>query len=192
MKLSEKILYCRKKSGLSQEALAQKLNVSRQAVSKWETGEAMPDLNNLALLAKEFDVTADWLISEEEPVEATHSQTQNESSAWLDHVPGFIGKMLKKYGWIFGIYLAVVGALFAGFGAIAKFVSEVMLGNFNSTVGNMFPTGTGFYEDPINPFGKITSFNPVSIVGTVILVLGVIMIIAGIVLAVVLKKKNSK
>ena len=38
MTLSGKILYCRKKAGLSQEALAEKLGVSRQAVSKWETG----------------------------------------------------------------------------------------------------------------------------------------------------------
>ena len=38
MNLAEKILYCRKKAGLSQEALAEKLGVSRQAVSKWETG----------------------------------------------------------------------------------------------------------------------------------------------------------
>lgn len=38
MKLQEKIYYCRKKSGLSQEALAEKIGVSRQAVSKWETG----------------------------------------------------------------------------------------------------------------------------------------------------------
>ena len=38
MKLPEKILYCRKRAGLSQEALAERLGVSRQAVSKWETG----------------------------------------------------------------------------------------------------------------------------------------------------------
>ena len=43
MKLPEKILYCRKRAGLSQEALAERLGVSRQAVSKWETGEALPE-----------------------------------------------------------------------------------------------------------------------------------------------------
>ena len=42
MKLNEKIIYCRRKSGLSQENLAELLNVSRQAVSKWETGDALP------------------------------------------------------------------------------------------------------------------------------------------------------
>ena len=41
MKLPEKILYCRKRAGLSQEALAERLGVSRQAVSKWETGGSL-------------------------------------------------------------------------------------------------------------------------------------------------------
>ena len=186
MKLSEKILYCRKKSGLSQEALAQKLDVSRQAVSKWETGEATPDLNNLALLAKEFKVTADWLISEDEPVEVTHPDTKpSDTPSWIDHIPGFVGRMLKKYGWIFGVYLAASGALFAGVGAVAKFVSEGMLNRFNSEVSSMFP---GFKY----PFESVTSFNPVSTIGTVVMVLGALMVVAGIVLAIVLKKRNSK
>ena len=44
MKLSEKIIFYRKRAGMNQEALADRLNVSRQAVSKWETGEAVQDL----------------------------------------------------------------------------------------------------------------------------------------------------
>ena len=70
MTLSEKILYCRKRCALSQEALAEKIGVSRQAISKWETGEAAPELSKLALLAKTFGVTADWLISEDNPPES--------------------------------------------------------------------------------------------------------------------------
>ncbi len=54
MKLPEKILYCRKRAGLSQEALAERLGVSRQAVSKWETGEALPETGKLAALAAEL------------------------------------------------------------------------------------------------------------------------------------------
>ena len=66
MNLSEKIQLCRKRAGLSQEALAEKLNVSRQAVSKWETGAAEPELSKLRALATAFGVTADWLLSEED------------------------------------------------------------------------------------------------------------------------------
>ena len=56
MKLSEKIYYCRKKAGLSQDALAEKLDVSRQAISKWENGEAVPETGKLPGLAKMFGV----------------------------------------------------------------------------------------------------------------------------------------
>ena len=45
MELGEKIALCRKKAGLSQEALADRLGLSRQAVSRWETGAAVPDLS---------------------------------------------------------------------------------------------------------------------------------------------------
>ena len=52
----------RKKNGFSQEELAEKIGVSRQAVSKWERGEASPDTENLIMLAKVYNVTLDELI----------------------------------------------------------------------------------------------------------------------------------
>lgn len=65
MKLNEKILTLRKKQGLSQEELAEKLNVSRQAVSRWEVGSAQPDASNVLQLSKLFGVTADYLLNDE-------------------------------------------------------------------------------------------------------------------------------
>ena len=67
MKLNEKIVYCRKKCGMSQDDLAAKMGVSRQAVSKWETGDSEPEISKLRLMSQVFDVTADWLLSEEQP-----------------------------------------------------------------------------------------------------------------------------
>lgn len=61
MKLSDKILTLRKRGGMSQEELAEKLNVSRQAVSRWELGSAQPDANNILQISKLFGVTADYL-----------------------------------------------------------------------------------------------------------------------------------
>ena len=57
------LLQYRKKSGLSQEELASKIGVSRQAVSKWERAEASPDTDNLILLAKVYGVTLDELLT---------------------------------------------------------------------------------------------------------------------------------
>ncbi|MBR6800511.1 MAG: helix-turn-helix transcriptional regulator [Eubacteriaceae bacterium] len=65
MKLSDKIIKLRKVNGLSQEELAEKLNVSRQAVSRWEVGSALPDALNILQLSKLFNVTADFLLNDE-------------------------------------------------------------------------------------------------------------------------------
>ena len=62
MNLSQKIYDCRKKAGLSQEALAEKLGVSRQAITKWETNRGLPDVENMIILAEIFKVTLDELI----------------------------------------------------------------------------------------------------------------------------------
>lgn len=65
MKLSEKIVKLRKTNGWSQEELAEKINVSRQAISRWEGGTAQPDAMNILQLSKLFGVTADYLLNDE-------------------------------------------------------------------------------------------------------------------------------
>ena len=65
MTLSEKLLYLRKKHGLSQEQLAMQLTVSRQAISKWELGESLPDTDNIVQLTRIFNVTEDFLLNNE-------------------------------------------------------------------------------------------------------------------------------
>ena len=66
MSLSEKILSLRTQLGLSQEELAEKLAVSRQSVSKWETGQSVPDLDKLIKLADLFGISVDELVREGE------------------------------------------------------------------------------------------------------------------------------
>ena len=65
MTLGEKIYQQRKEKGLSQEELATSLAVSRQAISKWELGESVPDTGNVVQLSKLFSVSADYLLKEE-------------------------------------------------------------------------------------------------------------------------------
>ena len=63
MKLADKILNLRKTHGMSQDDLAEKLNVSRQAISRWEMGTAQPDTPNVLKLSKHFGVTTDYLLN---------------------------------------------------------------------------------------------------------------------------------
>ena len=60
--LGERILTLRKEMNLSQESLAEQIGVSRQAISKWERGEASPDIQNLSALAETFGLTVDEFI----------------------------------------------------------------------------------------------------------------------------------
>lgn len=63
--LSEKIVELRKEKGISQDELANRLNVSRQAVSRWENATALPDAENILLLSRLFGVSADYLLNDE-------------------------------------------------------------------------------------------------------------------------------
>lgn len=65
MKYSEKIMLLRKEKGFTQEELAYKLGVTRQAVSRWEAGETAPDMASIVKLCEVFGVSADYLIRED-------------------------------------------------------------------------------------------------------------------------------
>ena len=62
MSFSEKILYLRTRNGMSQEVLADKLSVSRQAVSKWESGVTLPETDKLIIISDMFKVSLDFLL----------------------------------------------------------------------------------------------------------------------------------
>ena len=65
MKLPDKIIKHRKANGWSQEDFAEKLNVSRQAISRWENGTALPDAQNILQISKLFHVTTDYLLNDD-------------------------------------------------------------------------------------------------------------------------------
>jgi len=64
-KIADRLIELRKKNGLSQEELADKLSISRQAISKWERGESLPDTENLIALSKLYSVSLDDLVANE-------------------------------------------------------------------------------------------------------------------------------
>lgn len=113
MKLHEKIYSQRKLKGLSQEELAEKLGVSRQAVSKWETGEALPEITKLKGLAEVFGVTTDFLLNDKEDVyvkgQVNTLDPFDRFMDWFESLPMKLAPFFKKHGWIGGILLIIFG-----------------------------------------------------------------------------------
>ena len=108
MKLSEKILSLRTARGLSQGDLAEKLDVSRQSVSKWETGQSVPDLDKIIKLADFFGVTTDYLLREDESgteygKEDPVTQPKRKTLWWSQVV---------------GVMIAILGVILAGLAAL--------------------------------------------------------------------------
>lgn len=222
MTLAEKIYDCRKKSGRSQEALAEALGVSRQAVSKWETGDAEPELSKLRLLAAEFGVSVDWLLSEEAPPEepqpepdpAPEEARPSAAVEVMDAIPGFLGRMLKKFGWLYGVYVAIAGAGMTLIGGLARYLSRSMVSDFNSWMSEPAPGGFTMYDAAGNlitdqnlidqfaqaagigsqtaPSVTVTVHNPVATFGGVIMVVGIVLMLAGVGLAIWLRKKSKQ
>lgn len=108
MKFHEKLYKERKKKGLSQEELAEKLDVSRQAVSKWETGESVPETTKLIMIAKFFEVTTDYLLDDSVSEYIPPELTKNIDTA--DKIFGKTEKIFKKYSWLIGILVIFYGA----------------------------------------------------------------------------------
>ena len=82
MTMGEKIQDLRKRSGMSQDALAEQLGVSRQAVSKWERNEAYPDTENLIAISRFYNISIDDLINKSLSLNAmisVENDTENES-----------------------------------------------------------------------------------------------------------------
>lgn len=79
MILADKIIYLRKKSGMSQEELADKIGVSRQAVSKWESMQSIPDLDKILKMSKLFNVSTDFLLKDEIEMEEAREESVEAS-----------------------------------------------------------------------------------------------------------------
>lgn len=82
MSLGKKIQKLRKENKLSQEQLAQKCNVSRQTISRWESDEVLPDTNNLITLAKLFNVTLDSMVFDEK-IKKEEIMSPKKKSIWM-------------------------------------------------------------------------------------------------------------
>ncbi|NLW74721.1 MAG: helix-turn-helix transcriptional regulator [Clostridiales bacterium] len=125
MILADKILYLRKKNGLSQEELAEKLNVSRQSISKWESAASIPDINKIIELSAFFGVSTDYLLKDDiEEVEYTdRDETDKRARVSVTEANDFIRQSALKGRQIgLGVVLCIISPvpliLLSGYAAL--------------------------------------------------------------------------
>lgn len=84
MILADKIINLRKKEGWSQEQLAEKVGVSRQSISKWESAQSIPDMNKLLILAEIFSVSTDFLLKDDMEIEEQAPNQKAEAAVSVE------------------------------------------------------------------------------------------------------------
>ena len=192
MTLGERIAYYRKKAGYSQEGLAEQLNVSRQAISKWETGEATPDAERIIALAAVLGISTDTLLlGKEEPerpyMEAETVRQPAPMPEWLDHLPRHIGRLFREKGYIAGYIVAAQGLGVLLVGLLARFGFGSILSMQNSAWSSVGSWGS------IDGMGSMSAaFRFPLIFADIICVLGGIVIIGGVALAIIWKRRVDK
>lgn len=216
MKLNEKIQYYRKAAKLSQEELAARVGVSRQAVSKWELAEATPEVDKLLALARVFGVTTDELLSEDEPAPVNEQSLEEappvppggvpSAGDGFDRATNWLDRMIRRYGWLAGVYVALSGLGFLLIGGLARWGFGAMFSSANQMMGGFgggvtFSPGTPQWaQDAIlEEIGLGAAASPLSGVqgfflgfANVFILLGAVTLIAGVILAAVLYKKGRK
>ena len=107
MTFGEKLQGLRQRAGMSQDGLAEKLNVSRQAVSRWERDETMPEVEKIVALADLFAVTTDYLLRPEKSVPEQEPDAKGgQKQDWTDKLT----YLAKTKGYLLGWLLIIWGA----------------------------------------------------------------------------------
>ena len=131
MNMADRIQYLRKAKGISQEELAEKMGVSRQAVSKWESEQSIPDLDKVILLSEYFDVTTDYILKGiEKPQQPAPVQVKKVNANIFVMVAtalNFIGLIVASAIWyekqvpmamVIGLIFMALGCMVFGIGLI--------------------------------------------------------------------------
>lgn len=135
MTFGEKLRGLRRKAGMSQDALAERLEVSRQAVSKWELDEAMPETEKVVRIARLFDVSLDELLLE---------RTEKEpGQMFCDSPYADMKRFLKRHGYKIGYLLVSLGIL----GCVAS----LLMWQIWPQIG-MSMLHSGYDSGPVNPY----------------------------------------
>ena len=136
MKLSEKIVTLRKQKGWSQEELADKLNVSRQAVGKWETETALPEVDKILQMATLFEVSTDCLLKDDMSLPTQQAPAaQNTSAKRKSARVKKIGSLFNSIIWLIAVAVYFTWSFLSGAWGISwvVFVATAIL----TAIGNV-------------------------------------------------------
>jgi len=133
MILADKIITLRKKNGWSQEELAEKVGVSRQAISKWESAQSVPDLDKILRMSEIFGVTTDFLLKDEMETEEYTGSTEHDSplrSVSMEEANAYLAYKRSASAKIaFGVLLCIISPicmiLLAGFADAGMMREEI-------------------------------------------------------------------
>jgi transcriptional regulator with XRE-family HTH domain len=134
MVISEMLKEVRENAGLTQEQFAEKLDISRQAVSKWERGLAMPDIENLMYISNIFNVSLDTIIKGDKKMEnKVISDSKNAKLISRLFLIGFFAVIIlvtifttePQPIWKWGLIIGLILALFVARVLIKKYTKKV-------------------------------------------------------------------
>lgn len=129
MTIADRIQFLRKTAGISQEELAEKIGVSRQAISKWESAQSLPDIEKIVLLSEFFHVSTDYLLKGMEDKPETSGKTLDaQIFSLVATVLNFLGLILAIIIWkeeqtTFAI---AIGLIFIAIGCMIHFIGQLI------------------------------------------------------------------
>ncbi|MCQ1531179.1 helix-turn-helix domain-containing protein [Lutispora saccharofermentans] len=167
MTIGEKIQQLRKQNGLSQEQLANELNVSRQAISKWELNDSVPELDKIVSLSKIFSVSIDDLLSNE-----TNHSSINSNNRYSDaDVFSKIVRMIKTKGYR-------TGYLLIGWGLIAL-IMIAFVGFSWFRMMNPFGTVESIFQLPVDMLTPFYFIGFIGVIAIAVAITGIVIVIRG-------------
>ena len=163
MNISEKIRTLRKSKGMSQEELAGQVNISRQAVSRWENGTALPDADNIVQLSKLFGVTTDYLLMD--------SYESDEDSPKIKENNKILHANLTRLAIMF--QAAFLNACIYSWGDSNTIVLEMVMKLFPLLACSIWMASNHRYEKDLKQRAKNTKIESLyCLIQTVVFVLG--------------------
>ena len=159
--LSDNIKNYRKKSNMSQDELAEKLGVSRQSISLWETGQTQPTIDNIIALAKIFNISSDMLLGSSDSINVSQDKTPADKAPKKKRKTGLILTIIFAFAVIIG---AVVLAVFLNGNYFENSDSDNETANISviqseNSSGNSAPNKTASEKVNINTSKTSNSVN---------------------------------